>query len=65
MLRTITLEVGMILQNIWKRIVCIVRINISPSNIFPFMLSLESYPQHCQATFWHCKNKLVKESVVI
>ena len=41
----------MILQNIWRRVVGNVVINISPSNIFQKMLLVEKYIQNCQACF--------------
>ena len=39
----------MILQNIWRRVVGNVLINISPSNIFPNMLLPQRFHLHCQA----------------
>ena len=46
---TITFELGIILQNIRRRVVGIVLINISPSNILPIMLYAARYHQNCQA----------------
>ena len=40
---TITLELKKILQNIWRRVVGSVLINISPWNIFLILLLLENY----------------------
>ena len=40
-LLTITFALGIILQNIWRRVVDDVLINISPSNILPIVLKPE------------------------
>ena len=45
----ITLELIRILQNISRRVVGNVLINISPSTIFLDMISLQRFYQHCQA----------------
>ena len=50
------LELKMISQNISRRVVGSVLINISPSNIFPTMLLLERFHQACQAVFGHCEH---------
>ena len=47
----ITLELTMILQNIWGGVVGNVVINITPSNIFPKMRLIEKYIRNCQACF--------------
>ena len=39
----------MILQNIWRRVVGNIGINISPSNIFLAMLLRARFDQNCQA----------------
>ena len=43
----------MILQNIWRRVVGNVLINISPSKIFQASLSFERFIQNCQAAVCH------------
>ena len=48
-LLTITFELHEILQNISRKVVGNVLINISPSNIFSNMLSFERFHQNCQA----------------
>ena len=50
-LLTITFELGIILQKIWRRVVGNVLINISPSNILPIVLKPERFLQNCQAGF--------------
>ena len=47
----ITLETGMVLQIILRRVVGNVLINISHSNIFQALLSLEIFTQNHQAAF--------------
>ena len=53
----ITLELWMILQNIWMRVVGNVRNNISPLNIFPTLLLLARFHQNCQGAFVRFKIK--------
>ena len=57
---TITFELRMILQNISRRVVGNVLINISPSNILPIMLKPVNFHQHCQAGFGRCEYLWVK-----
>ena len=47
-LKTIILELHMVLQNIWKKVVGYDLFNISPSNIFLFMLLPARFNQNCQ-----------------
>ena len=49
LLLKITFELFTNLQNIWRRVVCWVFINVSPSNIFWKLLLLERYHQNSQA----------------
>ena len=44
-----------ILQNTWRRIVCYVLNNISPSNIYLTLLLLARFHQNCQAAFGCCE----------
>ena len=55
-LLTITFELGIILQNIWRRVVGNVLINISPSNILPIVLKPDRFLQNCQAGFGRCEH---------
>ena len=47
----ITVELGMILENILRRVVVNILIKKSSSNIFPTILSTGKYHQNCQAAF--------------
>ena len=51
---TITWKWGMLLWNIWRRVVCSVSMNVSPSNLFPAMLSAFRFCWKCQAAFGCC-----------
>ena len=53
---TITFELRMILQNICRRVVGNVLINISPSNILPIMLKPVNFHHNCQAGFGRCEH---------
>ena len=57
-LLTITFELRMISQNIWRRVVGNVLINISPSNIFLTLLLPVWFYQICQSAFGRCDNEL-------
>ena len=48
-LMTTIFELRLILQNIWRRVVIYILINISPSNIFLNMFSPAIFHQNCQA----------------
>ena len=50
-LLTITSELSLILQNIWRRVVGNVLNNISHSNIFPVLLLPARFHQNRQAAF--------------
>ena len=50
-LSTITLEIRIIMQNIWRRVVDYILIKVSPSNIFLNMLLPARFQQSCQAAF--------------
>ena len=50
----------MILQNIWRKIVDNVLMNISPSNIFLRVRLTARFHQNCQATFGRCEHYWVK-----
>ena len=52
---TITLKVRIILENIWRRVVGNVQINISPLNIFLNLLLPARFHQNDQAVFGHCE----------
>ena len=49
----ITLELRVILQNIHRKVVNIIMINISPPDIFSYMLLLERFNQNFQTGFGH------------
>ena len=51
-LLTVILKMNITLQNIWRRFVGLVLINISPSNIFPIMLFPESYKSWLVSCKW-------------
>ena len=55
-LLAIILELKIILQNIWRRVVGKVLINISPSNILLIMLLLARFRQHCLAVLTDLSN---------
>ena len=61
-LLTITFELGIILQNIRRRVVGNVLINISPSNILPIVLKPERFLQNGQAGFGRCEHEWVKHA---
>ena len=44
------------LRNISRGVVGSVLIKISPSNIFPIMLSVERFHQNCWVTFGSCES---------
>ena len=46
----------MVWQNIWRRVLSWVLINISPSNTFPTMHLLGRFCQNCQVAFGHIFN---------
>ena len=48
-LKAITLKLRIILQNIWRRVVGNVLMNISPSNTFLTLLLPAIFHQNCQA----------------
>ena len=52
----ITFELRMILQNILRRVVGNVLINISPPNILPIMMQFERFLQNCQAGSGSCEH---------
>ena len=56
MLLIITFQLGIILQNISRRVVDNVLIHISPSNIVPIVLKPERFLQNCQAGFGRCEH---------
>ena len=58
-LLTITCKLIMNLQNIWRRVVGIDMMYVSPSNIFIYFFLDERFCQICQATFGRCRQLLV------
>ena len=59
-LLAINLELKIILQNIWRRVVDNDLINISPSNYFLVMFLPTKFHQYCQAPFGRCGHWGVK-----
>ena len=53
---TITSELRMISQNIWRRVVENVLMNIFPLNIFLLVRLPASFYQNCQAAFGRCEH---------
>ena len=54
LLLMINFDLRMILQNLWRRVVGNVLMNISPSNILLTMLLPTKYHQSCSAAFGRC-----------
>ena len=63
-LLTITLNLGIILQNIWRLVARNVQINISPSNIFTNTPSSERFHQSCQIAYGSYEHQWVNPLIL-